>query len=137
MNSSLKKNVFNKNFDCFNGKNKLLKEISFFKNSLISDVPVSSNRPIAFSNNKESKFNASEYFEFSPTKDSRQKGLINASYMKILREKQQVSSVIQNKSYFRNKVENIEKENSFDIFMKEFKVDKNMKNHFVKKLKDS
>lgn len=137
MNSSLKKNVLNKNVDCFNVKNKLLKEISFFKNSLISDVPVSSNRPIAFSNNKESKINASEYFEFSPTKESRQKGLVNVNYMKILREKQQVSSVIQNKSYFRNKIENIEKENSFDIFMKEFKVDKNMKNHFVKKLKNS
>lgn len=135
----MKNKAVHNNVDCINIKNKLLKEISFFKNTLVIDNPVSSNRPIAFSNNKEYKINTNEYFEFSPTKDSRQKGLVNANYLKLFRDKQQVSSVVPNKHYFRNNdnLNKTEKEDSFDIFMKDFKVDKNVKNQFIEKFKNS
>lgn len=142
LSSSLKRKIndnnnYNQHF--YNLKTKLLKEIAHYRNTLINDLPTTSNRPIAFSNNKDVKINASEYFEFSPTK-VREKSLVNANYFKILRDKQHSNENNTEKAYFKNNhniLNKNEKEDSFDLFMKDFKDDKITKtNQFVVKYKN-
>ena len=134
LSSSMKKNICSKNVDQDKKKNKFMKEISFFKNTL-NDYKSCSNRPIAYSNNKEIKVNTSEYFRFSPTK-VKEKYLVNASYLKIIRENQHVNGDLNGKFCSKrnnNMLYQPEKENSFDNFMKDFKVNKNVKNQFAAK----
>lgn len=140
--SSLKKkttnnNNYSQNFSHL--KTKLLKEIAHYRNTLINDLPTTSNRPVAFSNNKDAKINANEYFEFSPTK-IRQKGLVNVNYFKTLRDNTHINENTTEKAYFKmnhNILNKNEKEDSFELFMKDFKVDKNSKmNQFVVKYKN-
>lgn len=89
------------------------------------------NKPVAFSTNRDVRINVKEYFDFSPTKIL-EKGLVNVNYFKSLREKQQVVDKNKETSYFKlynYGLNKNEKEDSFEIFMKEFKDVKSSKTH--------
>jgi len=129
LNSSLKRKTNNDNNG--NVKNKLLKEIAHFKNTLNNDLPSSSNRQTAFSSIKVS---TNEYFDFSPTK-VRQKCLVNATYLQNLREKQQAVDNTNDCFFTRNsnRFRKPEKENSLEAFKKDFKNDDQNRDKYAKK----
>jgi hypothetical protein len=94
---------------------------------LTKEIPTTWNKPVAFSTNRDVRINVKEYFDFSPTK-TMEKGLINANYFKSLREKQQSVEKNTESAYFKlynHALNKNEKEDSFEIFMKDFKDVKN------------